>query len=180
MKYYVIVISLLVSACSGLPPAIQNAPFMPLSYQQVNRDIHSFKDAPVRWGGVIIEVENEAQSTLLQVIFYPLDYSGRPQLHQSAEGRFVIKSTEFLDPAVYAKDKEITAAGTITGEMALTVGKRTIRVPVLSASAVHLWPNYPDYYNQPNYPLYPYYGYPAYSPFYRGGFYGPYGPYFRW
>lgn len=171
-----IALRLLLSGCSGLPTAIQNAPFMDLSYQQVSNDIDRYKDTPVRWGGVIIEVENEAQASLLQVVFHPLDYSGRPQSYKPGTGRFVIRSTEFLDPALYAKDKEITVAGVIAGDIELTVGKRTIRVPMLAATAIHLWPDYPNYYSYPGY-FYPYYGYPAYSPFYRGGFYGPY---YRW
>ena len=50
---------------------------------------------------------------LCKYYLYPLNYYGRPQLNKPSEGRFVIKSTEFLDPAVYAKDKEITVAGTL-------------------------------------------------------------------
>lgn len=176
MKRYYVLLSLLLGGCTGLPASLQNAPFMNLSYSQVSSDSNSFKDTPVRWGGVIISVENEAQSSLMQVLFHPLDYNGRPQTYKPGEGRFVITSAEFLDPAVYAKDKEITVAGVIAGDIELTVGKRTIHVPLLTATAIHLWPNYPDYTHQPGY-FYPYYGYPAYSPFYRGGFYGPY---YRW
>lgn len=177
MKRYWVLFSLLLSGCTGLPTAIQNAPFIDLSYQQVSSDADNYKDAPVRWGGVIIGVENEAQSSLLQIVFHPLDYSGRPQTYKPGIGRFVVKSSEFLDPAVYVKDKEITVAGVIAGGMDLTVGKRTIRVPLLVATAVHLWPNYPDYYSHPGFYSPYYYGYPAYNPFYRGGFYSPY---YRW
>ncbi len=176
MKRYCIILGLLLNGCTGLPTAIQNAPYMNLSYNQVSSDSNSFKDAPVRWGGIIISVENEAQASLMQVVFHPLDFNGRPQTYHAGQGRFVIQVAEFLDPAVYAKDKEITVAGVIAGDIELTVGKRTIRVPLLTATAIHLWPIYPDYIHQPGY-FYPNYGFPAYSPFYRGGFYGPY---YRW
>ncbi|UJP05737.1 MAG: Slp family lipoprotein [Nitrosomonas sp.] len=173
MKRYCVLFSILLYGCSNLPTAIQNTPFMNLSYQQVNSDAERYRDIPIRWGGVIIDIENEAQTSLLQAVFHPLDHSGRPQSHKPGIGRFVIKSTEFLDPAVYAKDKEITVAGIITGDIELTIGKRTIRVPLLTATAIYLWPDYPDYYRQPGY-FYPYYGYPIYGPPIRGGFYGPY------
>lgn len=177
MRPYLLLSCLLLSACAGLPSAVRDAPAVDVSYYQANRDIHSYKDAPVRWGGVIIDVENEAHSSLIQVLSYPLDYSGRPQLHKPGEGRFVIKSPEFLDPAVYAKDKEITVAGVIEGDIERTVGKRMIRVPLLSATAIYLWPVYHDHYDYRSYGPYPYFGYPGYYPFYRGGFYGPY---YRW
>lgn len=168
---------LLLSACAGLPPAIENTPVVNLSYLQVSRDSDSFKDVPVRWGGVIIDVENEAQSSLMQVVYYPLDYSGRPQTQKEGEGRFVVKSAEFLDPAVYAKNKAITVVGMINGSIERTVGKRVIRVPLISATAIHRWPAYPNRYGYPNYGPYPYYGYPGYFPYYPRGFYGPY---YRW
>lgn len=177
MKSYLLLPCLLFSACTALPPAVENAPAMQLSYQQVSGDINSFKDAPVRWGGVIINVENQEHVSLMQVVFHSLDYSGRPQLHKPGEGRFVVKSAEFLDPAVYAKDKEITVAGVIAGDIERTVGKRIIQVPLLSATAIHLWPAYPNRYDHLNYGAPPYFGFPGYSPFYRGGFYGPY---YRW
>ncbi|WP_440233669.1 Slp family lipoprotein, partial [Escherichia coli] len=66
MKRYCIILGLLLNGCTGLPTAIQNAPYMNLSYSQVSSDSNSFKDVPVRWGGVIISVENEAQASLMQ------------------------------------------------------------------------------------------------------------------
>lgn len=176
-KHFVLLLaSLLAAACAGLPPAVEHAPAIQIGYEQANRDITQYQDTPVRWGGVIIDVENEENSSLIQVVFYPLDFTGRPQLHKTGEGRFVIKSAEFLDPAVYAKDKEITVAGVISGKIERTVGKRTIHVPLISATAIHLWPT--QSYDPRYYGPYPYYyGYPGYAPIYRGGFYGPY---FRW
>jgi len=167
---------LLLLACTALPPAVEHAPAVQLGYEQVNRAIDQYQGTPVRWGGVIIDVENDENSSLVQVVFHPLDFWGRPQLHKTGQGRFVIKSAEFLDPAVYAKDKEITVAGVLTGKIERTVGKRLIHVPLVTASALYLWPS--DYYDSRQYGPYPYYGYPGYAPFYRGGFYG--GPYFRW
>lgn len=172
---YILLSSFLLSACAGLPPAVEHAPAVQIGYEQANSDITQYQGTPVRWGGVIIDVENEENASLVQVVFYPLDFSGRPQLHKTGEGRFVVKSAEFLDPAVYAKDKEITVAGVISGKIELTVGKRTIHVPLISATAIHLWP--PQSYDARYYGPYPYHGYPGFAPIYRGGFYGPY---FRW
>lgn len=166
MKPYLFLLYLLLSACAGLPSAIENAPALPISYSQASHNTNDYKDAPIRWGGVVVSVENEAQSSLMQVLFYPLDNSGRPQLYEPVEGRFVVKSAEFLDPAIYTEDKEITVAGAISGNIERTVGERIIQVPLVSATAIHLWPAYANRY-----------GYRGYYPFYRGGLYRPY---FRW
>ena len=91
-------------------------------------------------GGSIIDVDNEQDYTLIQVLSYPLDFTGRPQFSKPSQGRFVIKSSEFLDPAVYAKDREITVAGVLEGDIERTVGKKTVRLPLVSSISMYLWP----------------------------------------
>ena len=170
---------LLLSACSNLPPAIENPPLYDISYSEATRNIARFKDAPVRWGGVVIDVENEQNFSLVQVLYYPLNSYGRPQLDKPNEGRFLIKSPEFLDPAVYKKDIEITAAGTLKGDIDRAVGNKSLRLPIIAAKVIHLWPayEYGNYYGYGGYGGfgygYPYYGFYGY-PYYRGGYFWPY------
>ena len=167
---------LLFSACTSLPKSVSDIPVVEISYSQANQSTN--KGASVRWGGSIIEVENEQDSSLVQILFYPLDSYGRPQLNKASEGRFVIKSPEFLDPAVYAKDKEVTIVGLLAGDIERTIGKRVVRLPLITATAIHLWPasERDDFYRRGfgDYRFSPYFGYPGY-PFYGRGYYGPYG-----
>ena len=107
-----------------MPKAIQNMNVVDVTYAQVSQHIDSHKNISVRWGGIIIDVENEEDFSLVQVLFYPLNYSGRPQLNEPHGGRFVIRSTKFLDPVIYAKDKEISVVGTLYGDIKRTVGKK--------------------------------------------------------
>jgi outer membrane lipoprotein len=168
---------LLLSACSNLPPLIEDPPLFDISYSQATPNIAHYKDAPVRWGGVIIGVENEQNFSLVQVLYYPLNSYGRPRLDEPNEGRFLIKSPEFLDPAVYTKDTEITVAGTLKGDIERTVGNKTLRLPLISSTVIHLWPAYVPggYYGYGGFGYgYPYYGYYGYYPYYWGGYYWPY------
>lgn len=183
MKRHLLLLYLLLSACSTLPSAIEDAPLYDISYSQAIQNISNYKEAPVRWGGVIIDVENEQNFSLVQVLYYPLNSYGRPRLDEPNEGRFLIKSTEFLDPAVYAKDKEITVAGLLKGDMERTIGKKIMRLPLISATVIHLWPTYDssNYYGYGGFGYggfgySPFYGY---NPYYWGGFYRPY-PYYRY
>ncbi|MGZ8947088.1 MAG: Slp family lipoprotein [Methylococcaceae bacterium] len=181
MKLYLLLISLVLSACSTLPPAIEDAPEFDVSYNQAVQNINNFKEAPVRWGGVIVEVENEQTRSFLQVLYYPLNSYGRPVLDDDGNpGRFVVESAEFLDPAIYAKDNLITVAGKLKGDIERTIGKKTMRLPLIAASVIHQWRNIDPYgyYGYGGfgygggyyYPAYRFYGYP----YYGGGFYGPY------
>jgi outer membrane lipoprotein len=94
---------------------------------------------------------------------------------QPHQGRFVISSPEFLDPAVYEKDTQITVAGMLAGEIDRTVDKKVLHLPLLSLTTLHLWP---DYTNNPMYGSYgtynAYYGYPGWGgAFYRPIFFPP-------
>jgi len=173
MKLCLLSFCLLLAACSNLPPAIENPPLYNISYSEAARSIAHYKDAPVRWGGIVIDVENEQNFSLIQILYYPLNSYGRPQLDKPSGGRFLIKSPEFLDPAVYTKDTEITVAGTLKGEIERAVGNKTLRLPLISTTVIHLWPTVPDnYYGYGGYGYggfsygYPYYGYYGYYPYY--------------
>jgi outer membrane lipoprotein len=182
MKRHLLLISILLflGACSNLPPAIEEPPLYDISYNEAVRNIAQFKDAPVRWGGEIIDVENEQNFSLVQVLYYPLNSYGRPRIDKPNGGRFLIKSSEFLDPAVYTKDTDITVAGTLQGDAERKVGNKSLRLPIILAKVIHLWPaniysNYYGYgYGYPYYGYYGYYGYYPYAPYYWGGYYWPY------
>ena len=178
-RHFLSICIFLLSACSNLPPAIEDPPLYDLSYSQAIRNITQYKDAPVRWGGVVIDVENEQNFSLVQVLYYPLNSYGRPRLDKPNEGRFLIKSPQFLDPAVYTKDSEITVAGILKGDVERKVGNKTLRLPLISSTVIYLWPDYlpGNYYGYGGYGGfgfgYPYYGYYGY-PYYWGGYYWPY------
>lgn len=172
MKRYLLTACLLLTACSTLPTAIKNPPQYDISYTQAIGNIGSYKNAPVRWGGIIVDVENEQNFSLVQVLYYPLSSNGQPQVDQSAEGRFVFRSPEFLDPAIYTKNTKVTVAGTLIGDIERTIGKKVMRLPLISATTIYRWPVYvySNYYDDFGYGYNPYYG--GY-PYYWGNYYWP-------
>ena len=185
MKPYLYLSCFLLGACTSLPQAMKDARVVDIPYAQVTQNIDSYKDVPVRWGGVIINVENQENFSLVQVLFYPLNYFGRPKLDGPRGGLFVFKSTEFLDPVVYVQGKKITVVGTLNGSIERTVGNKVIQVPLLLSTDTHLWSEYyhKDYYDYGGYGgryagfggcgLHSCYGYDGY-PVIREGYYLPY------
>jgi outer membrane lipoprotein len=181
MKWYLFIICILLNACSNLPKAIKDPPVNDISYTQAIQNINQYKNAPVRWGGTIVEVENEQNFTLVQVLYYPLDSDGEPEIDKSHGGRFVFKTSEFLDPAVYTKSSEITVAGTLIGDIERAIGNKVMRMPLISATTIYRWP---VYVYDSRYDGFGYgYGYNPYYggyPYYWGNYYWPYAsPYYR-
>jgi outer membrane lipoprotein len=180
MKPIFLLLCLVLTACSSLPPTIENPPAFDLAYSYAVQDPARYKNMSVRWGGVIAEVDNEQNASLVQVLLYPLNSYGRPMLDEQPQGRFVIKSSQFLDPLVYSKNSEITVAGSLTGSINRTIGKKTMMLPLVLSNTLYLWPviTYSDYYGYG----YPYggfgYGGYGYGGFGYGGGFGYYSPYY--
>ncbi len=148
MKIYWVLIGLLLSACSSLQPVFKDTPITDITYGQSSDNLESYKNSVVRWGGVIVGVENTKNASLLQVIYYPLDYYGRPQLNEINKRYFVIHSKELLDRQDYTAEREITVLGVINGDTEQIIGNnKNIRVPLIDSTAIHLWPiNYRNDY----------------------------------
>ncbi len=181
MKYFALIAFFVLAACSNLPTAIEDPPAFDLGYTEAMTNLNKYKNAPVRWGGTIVEVENEPTYSAIQILFYPLGSYGRPDLDEPNLGRFVVKSAEFLDPAVYKKNTSITVAGVLEADTERTVGNKVLHLPLIAARQIHLWPeeNYNPYYG--GYGGfgyggfgYPYGGFYGSYPYYGGGFYRPY------
>jgi outer membrane lipoprotein len=186
MKRYFLLLYLLLVGCSTIPPTIEDPPALDLAYSAATQNPTRYKSLPVRWGGVIAEVENEQKDSLLQVLLYPLNSYGRPMLDEQPQGRFVVRNDKFLDPLVYAKNTEITVAGVLNGTINRTIGKKEVTLPLVLSTTLYLWPvydvnNYYGYggYGYGNYGYggfgygyggfgFPYYGYPSYYGGYRG------------
>jgi outer membrane lipoprotein len=180
MKYYLLSACIFLSACTSLPKEITDPPSYDLTYIEAVSKVPKFKNAPVRWGGTIVEVENEPDFSAIQILLYPLGYHGRPDLDEPSQGRFVMKTPSFLDPAAYKKNSSITVSGILEGQTERMIGNKTLNLPLIAAKQFHLWQD-EDYYNS-------YGGYGGFgfgSGFYPyGGFYGsPYywggGPSYR-
>lgn len=173
MKPFILLLYLFLVACSNIPTNIENPPTFDLSYNYAAQDSERFKKLPVRWGGVIAAVENEANASYLQILSYPLNYHGRPLLNETPRGRFVVKSKQFLDPLLYQKNAEITVAGIFMGKIDKTLDKKVLSLPLVESATLYQWPQYTPYPTPYFYGGYGYGGWSGfgyYSPFYYYGF----------
>ena len=76
MRLHLLPICLFLSACAGLPSAVKDVPVTKLSYTEASSDPNSYKNTSVRWGGSIIDVDNEQDYTLIQVIVLSAGFHG--------------------------------------------------------------------------------------------------------
>lgn len=134
-----------------------------LTFSMVLQNPKAYIGSIVLWGGKIIETINVPDGMEIIVLEMPLDYGEMPEDERRSRGRFIAKSSKFLDPAIYKEGRKITLAGEIIGSETKPLGKTQYTYPVVMIKQLHLW--------RKQRPVSP-------PPYYWGwGWYGPYGPY---
>jgi len=172
---------MLLTACSShIPDAIRIAPQHEISIAAVQASPKVHVNTQVRWGGDIISVDNKPNETWVEIMARSLDYEGEPTLDATSQGRFLARINGFLDPAIYAPEREITVRGHLESTIVRHIGEHPYRFPLVRVQVHHLWPEPPEFddtWYDPWYP-YPY----RHDPFYRSRppyYWDPYFPHQR-
>ncbi len=164
-----VTLSLLIAGCSPFSKAVRQQVDEGVTFAEAQRDPDRFIGKKVLWGGLIIETTNTEGGTLIKVRQADLDFETRPRDLDTSNGRFLVRQSGFLDPAIYAEGREITAFGEIVGKEDVPLGEIRYTYPVVRLGKLHLWEKRQVYpYYDPWF--WDYYSYPW--------FYGPH-PY-RW
>ena len=167
MKAFALFLILTLAGCaSDIPRPIRETPAADIPFAQALKNPEQHRGAAVRWGGAITIVENRREETWIEIVERPLETNGQPRTTDKSAGRFLARVQGFLDPAIYAPKRLVTASGTLDGNSTRTIGEHLYTYPVVRAENVYLWPvpaktEYPYWYD-PWYPWYPWYpwGYP--------------------
>lgn len=113
----------------------------------VNRDLQprqaaadQMRDEQVLWGGTILSVQPQQDTTQIEVLAYPLDRGQQPRIDRSSQGRFLIMADGYLEPADYSEGRQITVRGPLTEAQTATIGEADYRYAVVRADDLHLWP----------------------------------------
>jgi outer membrane lipoprotein len=146
-----------------------------LAFVQLRDNPDAHKGRTVILGGEILETTNLREGTRLEVLQKPLSRSEAPMMTDSTGGRFMALCDDYLDPAIYAKGRRVTVAGSVLGSYTGKVGEVDYRYPLISCQETHLWPRTVvlprPYYHDPWYgPRYPY-PYAFWPPHYRWPYY---------
>jgi outer membrane lipoprotein len=174
--------ALLLGGCAtaAFPPEMLQGVDQSLTLGELRRAPEAHLNQKVVLGGEIVATRPQAEGTEIEVLGRPLRRDESPARTDASEGRFLVFSREFLDPAVYAKGRRLSVLGTVTGEQERPIGNQPYRYPVITAEQVRLWPEELPAYAYP-YP-YPYYPYSWYlgPPWWGGVYFGSpwYGPWY--
>ncbi|NVK25413.1 MAG: Slp family lipoprotein [Gammaproteobacteria bacterium] len=139
--FFCLAFVLSLSACVSYPDVVTVPEGTNLvEFETVNQVDSNKIGATARWSGVIAKVDNQKQSTNIDVLYYPAQIGGRPETSDEPTGRFRVKVNKFLDPEIYKKGKQITALGTLKEKETAKIGEYEYEYPTIDQAKVYLWP----------------------------------------
>ena len=168
----IVLASACLASCATVPAPLQGQ-FSNVTPRDAN---HAASGEAVRWGGEIITATPKSDATCFEILARKLDASARPSFERDpADGRFIACRNGFYDPEVFAKGRDITVVGHVTGTDHGKIGDFDYSYPHVAADAIYLWPRQS---RQPRSPYYDPWMY-GYGGFGWGPYWGPnWGPYF--
>jgi len=131
------------------PPELIGASFP--TAQHISRSVRDHRGSRFLWGGTILAIENRADSTVLEILAFPLDGAARPEVAEPPQGRFLAEQPGFLEPREYAPERLVTVSGRLRDVQEGRIGEQAYRFPYLDTETLVLWPKsrtgsatYPD------------------------------------
>jgi outer membrane lipoprotein len=145
-----VLIVLLTGCASAISQQAQDRVTLKLPFGDILKDPQRLKGETVLLGGKIIVTTPHDRGTELVVLQLPLEIGMRPGTKATSEGRFLVQTTEFLDPAVYSPDRLVTLVGEIRGVQTRPLGQTVYRYPELILIEMKLWPE-EEVYREPRF-----------------------------
>ena len=99
-----------------------------------------YKGEVVMLGGRIIETKASPSLSELTVLQLAIDNNGRPVNPDQSGGRFIVQAKKLLDPAIFQKDRYLTAVGTLKGSRVRSIGGFQYDYLLVEAIEIKLWP----------------------------------------
>ncbi|MES9869965.1 MAG: Slp family lipoprotein [Sedimenticola sp.] len=107
-----------------------------------------FVGQEVLWGGVVLASENLEKSTLFEILAYPLDWRGGPDVTEASIGRFQALGEGYMETGDFPRGRALTLMGKVTEVRVGKVGEAEYLFPIVEIRKLWLWPP-PGYIDRP-------------------------------
>jgi outer membrane lipoprotein len=108
-------------------------------FSEVQMRPENFINETVMWGGRVIEIKAGTDVTEIVVLQLELTGQGYPRESDRSQGRFLIRSPRFMDPAIYPEGTLITLVGKVEGSESRLIGQMPYIYPVVSVIEIKKW-----------------------------------------
>lgn len=137
--WYLGVILALTACAGGISKKTQSQITYFGSFDAVQQQPEKYQGETVMWGGKIIETLSSEKASEMVVLQLGLGGQNRPQDNDQSKGRFLIRSSRFLDPALYPQGTLITVVGPLKGAETRPIGQMDYHYPVMDVIEIKKW-----------------------------------------
>jgi outer membrane lipoprotein len=114
------------------------------SFAELQQAPAKYRGAMVLLGGKVIETMAKEGATELAVLQLNIDSRDRPLDDDQSQGRFLVRSTQFIDPALFPPGTLITLVGRLKGSESRLIGQMPYVYPVIEPAELKKWPTGSD------------------------------------
>lgn len=131
--------TLLLSGCVTVPDAIKGTSATPQqNLVQVMSAPELYVGQEARFGGRVVNIDNQQGKTRLEIATVSLDEGARPQLGEPSKGRIYADVSGFLDPVDF-RGQLVTVVGPITGAVQGKVGETPYKFMLMQVNGYKRW-----------------------------------------
>lgn len=140
LKLYILVFFMVLSGCAaGISQQALSKVTYTGSFAELQAQPRRYQNEVVLVGGKVIDTLVSSDATEIIVLQLPLNRQAQPTDKDQSQGRFIVRSGEFLDPAVYAKGALVTIVGRVISAQARPIGQMDYLYPVLDLVEIRKW-----------------------------------------
>ncbi len=110
------------------------------TFSDLQKTPDAYKGEVIMLGGKILETNISSTLSELTVLQLALGNNGQPVNLDQSDGRFLVQSKQFLDPAIYQKGMLLTIVGTFKGSKVRAIGGFDYAYPLVEPIEIKLWP----------------------------------------
>ena len=110
------------------------------TFAEVQHSPAKYEGQTVLWGGKVISTQVKDGATELTMLQLHLDSQDRPGDGDQSHGRFIIRSAQFLDPALYPQGTPLTVVGRLQGTENRLIGEMHYAYPIVDPIEIKKWP----------------------------------------
>lgn len=130
---------LVLMGCGGISKEARSQITYSGPFDVVQQQPEKYRGETIMWGGKVIGTRTKDDATEMVLLQLGLGSQQRPQDNDQSQGRFIIRSRQFLDPAIYPQGTLITVVGPLTGAELRKIGEMEYRYPVIDIAEIKKW-----------------------------------------
>jgi outer membrane lipoprotein len=139
-KAIFLLLALIFTACSGgISQQARDQVTYAGPFAAVQKAPAKYRGQILLLGGKVIKISNQEGVSELIVLELNLDNQDRPMDNDQSQGRFLVRSARFIDPAIFPPGTLITVVGRLQGSESRLIGKMRYTYPVIEPIETKKW-----------------------------------------